>query len=131
MVDLENPPSINEDIDCYLTKSEKTNLVAALRLVFSRSVFAKKCRQRNKSKTVGVRGGMRIDCQICGKPFKPNEIELHHKIAIVEIGKHYYEYSLDDLVSRLWCGYSGILAICKSCHAIITATQREERKKND
>jgi len=110
------PKIPDDDAECYITKKELTNVISALREQFARSVFAKKCRAKRISKTKGPRGGVRYDCDSCGKALAAKDTELHHVDEVVEIGKHYYSYSLNDLIARLWCGFKGILLLCHDCH---------------
>jgi hypothetical protein len=110
---MEIPP--NED-QCYVTKSEFTNIIAAIRVQFSRSVFADKCRALRISKTKGPRGGTRYDCDDCHMPLVKTKTELHHIAEVIEIGKHYYDYTLNEIIARLWCGLKGVALLCHKCH---------------
>jgi hypothetical protein len=131
MVDMIDFSSVTPDEESYMTKSEYSAIISAMRRIFSRSEFAKEVRRRAKSEETGPRGGIMTNCSICGKAFKPKEIELHHEPEVVEIGKHYTDYTLDELKARLWCGYGKLIPLCKSCHSKITAEQQEERHRID
>jgi hypothetical protein len=117
--------------ECYLTKKEYSKITGALRQVFARSEFAKQCRERRVSKIKGSRGGKRYDCDNpkCNVVMTAQETELHHITEVIEIGKHYYDYTLNEIVARLWCGFKGITLLCHDCHAVITKEQNEERKR--
>lgn len=128
-IDLIDFSDLEEEVKPYITRSEHSKIAGALRKVFARSEFAKKIRQRAISDSVGPRGGVLIKCEKCGRDFSPKDIELHHDPEVVEIGKHYYDYTFDELISRLWSSYDGIVAICKDCHKAITKEQQQERNE--
>ena len=119
-----------EEESCYLTKKEYTKITGALRKVFSQSVFAAKCRELRVSKTKGPRGGKRYNCDNpnCDVVMVAGDTELHHITEVIEIGKHYYDYTLNEIVARLWCGVKGITLLCHDCHAVITKEQNALRQ---
>jgi hypothetical protein len=120
----------DEDAECYLTNKEYDKVVASLRKVFSQSIFAKKFRHSKLSEEKGPRGGARYNCDDCHQPFEAKETQIHHRKEIVEIGKHSWDYTLNEILARLFCKFKDMLLLCKPCHYNnYTKPQNLERKR--
>jgi len=117
-----------ENNEPWILNSEWYKLLQAMRQTFSRSEYVKAFKKTKKSKKRGARNGVRYDCDICGKDFSPTQVEAHHTIEVIEIGKHYTEYTFDEFWHRLWCHMSELQLLCKKCHQTITDEQNEQRK---
>lgn len=119
---------MKQDNEPFIYNTEYYSLLQSMRQTFSRSEYVKRFRASKKSKAVGKRSGVRYSCDVCGKDFAPKDTEVHHIHSVIEIGKHYSDYTLDEYWHRLWCPLTELQLLCHTCHESITQDQQLQRK---
>lgn len=79
-------------------------------------------------KKVNVKTGrvaQHYKCADCGGSFPAKDVAIDHIEPIVPITGF---TSWDDIISRALCEKSGFQVLCKSCHAIKSKKENEQRK---
>ena len=66
-------------------------------------------------------------CADCGKLFPQKDVVADHIEPVVPVTGF---TNWDDIIRRMYCEIEGFQALCKECHKIKTAQEREERKKH-
>lgn len=117
----------NMEDDQYILNKEWYALLRAMRKCFSQSEYVSRFRSKHISTNTGKRGGRLYVCDGCNKDFQSKDTEVHHINPVVELDKHYTDYTLDEYWWRLWCPTSELQLLCKTCHSEITAEQNKKR----
>ena len=110
---------------------QRKNIMGGLRKVWSRS--PKRAAIINSSRhptEKGPRGGTRYVCNICGKPFGSNDLEVDHVIEVIEVGRKSKDMSWDEIIARMFNSpKENLQAVCKTCHKAKTDRVNAERRK--
>ena len=108
-----------------ITAKERGLIRSALRKIWMWSDVRKGVKQRAKV-------GGQYFCEMCGCAVKYNQMDIDHIHAVgATPGSRLAteETTWDSFISRLFCPPSNLRAICKACHAGITAKQRAASSK--
>lgn len=118
------------------SSKERGLLKGAMRRVFSRSDL----RKTAIAKTVII-GYVNKDrprvkkwsiCNNCLQDIPTYQMEVDHVEPLIPLNRSLEDMSWEEVVDRLWCEESNLVAICKDCHKDKTkreAKQRREYKK--
>lgn len=75
-------------------------------------------------------------CPECQQLFPQKEMRVDHRDPVVPINHDWPErphawlgYDWNELLQRLYCELDGLLAICKGCHDIKSAEERQLRNQ--
>lgn len=63
------------------------------------------------------------ECEKCGELVK--EFDIDHKEPVIELGKSYTDYTLDELEARINCNPLNLWLICVICHDEKTALEKK------
>lgn len=81
--------------------------------------------RRWPEKTTALRAARRsrgiYECAMCHNLFKPKEIELDHKVPIVDPNQGFTTW--DDYLMNLFCKAEDYQVLCITCHAAKTMTE--------
>lgn len=108
-----------------ISAKERGMIRSALRKIWMWSKVRKQVKARSKV-------GRAYICEMCGASCKYNEIDIDHIEAVgATPGSRLADANVtwDTFISRLFCPPSNLRAICKVCHAKVTASQRKAAAK--
>lgn len=69
----------------------------------------------------------KVKCAICDGLFEPNEIEVNHKIPVIDEIKGFEDWTV--YIQRLFCETSNLECLCSPCHSRLTLIQTKKRNK--
>ena len=110
-------------------KRNRYQIIGQMRRLFSYSPLAQEVREKALSEEKGVRGGKRFNCNVCGKSYPTAQVFVDHIEPLIEIGKNYYEYTLEEIYQRMFCDISNLQLICKECHHDKSQNENKGRKE--
>jgi hypothetical protein len=105
-------------------KSKKINRNTWVKGVLRSASF--RWRPRNEAMVRARVERGKYKCEICEEIFGPKEIQLDHKIPVVDPKKGFTTF--DDYIERLFCDVDGFSAICVACHDAKTRLEDEMRQ---
>lgn len=79
-----------------------------------------------KNKSTG-RMAKHFKCAHCKKHFPAKGVEVNHIIPVVPVTGF---DSWDGIIARMFCPKEQLEVLCKPCHKLVSAKEREERKKH-
>lgn len=115
-----------------ITAKERGLIKGALRRAFSRSELRKEVVEESKIDYTDV-NRPRVKkwsmCPTCLTATPTYKMQVDHCIPLIGITETLEELSWDDLVSRLWCDKSNLLAICIDCHKRKSKEENKARRE--
>ena len=118
--------------------NEKSRLISALKRTFRLHPLMKEVLTEakieldpllKKDGTPSKRKNVRFKCNKCKKLFTYKNVQVDHKIPVVEIGKSYQDYSLDEIWERIRCKKNNLQVLCKPCHSIKSTAENQKRRE--
>lgn len=117
-----------------ISAKERNLIKGAIRRVFSRSELRRQAVER--SIVPGLKSEQRprvtkwSQCPRCDDYTPTYLMEVDHHEPIVPVDSQLDAMSWDEVVDRIWCVLSNLIAICKPCHKIKTKQETAERTRN-
>lgn len=115
-----------------LTKKDLALIKGALRRAFARSDLHRKVldsanvQHEDKSRPK-VKGWRR--CPQCKKIDAQSYFVVDHILPVVKPGKHYWDYSVQEMADLIWSEETNLQPLCKiPCHEAKTESERLERE---
>lgn len=68
----------------------------------------------------------RYKCAYCGNIFGPGEIELDHRVPVINIRTSFTNW--DDYINSLFCDSSNFAVTCRPCHSSKTMIENSLRQ---
>lgn len=65
---------------------------------------------------------------MCKEPTPTYLMEVDHVEPIIPLDSALEHMTADELIDRIWCISTNLLAICKPCHKIKTKTESQTRR---
>ena len=81
----------------------------------------------NKDGSVSKRPAVWYTCNSCNNLTK--KVDIDHIEPIIEPGKTYKDYTLDEILARLDCSVDNLQVLCQDCHKEKTTEERKRRRK--
>ena len=112
---------------------ERNLLKGAIRRVFSRSELRRKA--LSESTVGGYKDVTRPRvtkwsvCPRCGQMTPTYQMQVDHIEPVIKVNETLDDLTWDQLVDRIWCKISNLVAICKPCHKVKTKQENAERRK--
>jgi 5-methylcytosine-specific restriction endonuclease McrA len=66
-------------------------------------------------------------CAHCKKHFPAKGVEVNHIIPVVPVTGF---DSWDGVIARMFCPKEQLEVLCKPCHKLVSAKEREDRKRH-
>ena len=101
-------------------KAPKSQIVGAIRRVFSMSALYKHVKGKALSEEVGVRGGKQCVCSRCGGSFPWSKCSVDHFEPVIEYHRCAEDMTYDEIINRMWCAQSNLNLLCSECHELKT-----------
>ncbi len=127
---------MKKEVDIY--NIPRSRIIGEIRRQWFRSPHYKACLNRIVSDKVGVRGGARVDCVVCGVDIPKNKASVNHLEHVIPLDKNNRDLTLDEIAERMWCDIEDTEIMCKECHKkqskkenLIRKKHRDERKRQD
>ena len=110
-------------------KIPKSQIIGAIRRIFSMSTLYKHVKNKALSDEVGVRGGKMCICNVCGKSSPWSKCSVDHRETVVPLDSSAEEMSFDLIISRMWCSQDNLQVLCEECHDLKTLAENNIRKE--
>lgn len=114
-----------------ISAKERGLIKGALRRVFSRSELRRAAVDASRIEHEDA-GRPRVKkwsrCPVCSQPTPTYLMEVDHVVPIIPVDSSLEQMTADELIDRIWCDASNLLAICKPCHKIKTKTESANRR---
>ncbi len=114
-----------------LTAKDRGLIKGALRRVFSRSDLRKQALEASRVEHVDptrLRVKKWSRCPSCASYTPTYLMEVDHVLPVIPIDSTLELMTADELVSRIWCDATNLLAMCKGCHKIKTKAENKARR---
>lgn len=114
-----------------ISAKERGLIKGALRRVFSRSDLRRSAIDASRIEhedPARPRVKKWSRCPVCNNPTPTYLMEVDHVIPIIPVDSSLEAMSADDLINRIWCDASNLLAICEPCHKIKTKAESANRR---
>ena len=116
------------------TNPKERNLIkGAIRRVFSRSELRKQAIDASRVEGYTDPNRPRVTkwskCPECKQMTPTYLMEVDHVKPVVELDSTLEEMTWDELVNKIWCDITNLVAICKPCHKIKSKAEAKERRR--
>jgi 5-methylcytosine-specific restriction endonuclease McrA len=98
---------------------------SALRQAFQRYPVKQQVKSANRKAVTGKRHKWLYTCAHCDQAFKDKEVQVDH---IIPAGRLNSFKDLPGFVKRLYCEPGDMQILCRPCHAVKTASERNKRR---
>jgi len=113
---------------------ERGLIKGAIRRVFSRSELRRQALDASRvqhTDSTRPRVTKWSKCPNCNE-FTPTYLmEVDHVIPLVGITEKLEDLTWDQVVERLWCDVTNLMALCKRCHKIKSQEENKLRRLNN
>ena len=109
-------------------KVPKSQIIGAIRRIFSMSVLYKHVKGKSLSEEVGVRGGKQCVCKQCGKSSPWSKCSVDHVDPVIPYDRCAEEMTFDEIINRMWCDQDNLQVLCESCHNEKTQAENVVRR---
>lgn len=121
-----------EFLNTQLTNKEKNLIKGALRRIFSRSDLRRKAVDNSTIPGYSDNTRPRVKkwslCPECSTHTPTYQMEVDHISPIIQVQETLDMLDMIQLVDRIWCSLSNLIAICKPCHKIKTKLENKQRR---
>ena len=83
---------------------------------------------KNRAKQLARVARNTYRCAACQKLYGNSQVHIDHIAPVVDPVRGFVSW--DEFIARLFVEVEGFRCLCESCHAEVTAQQREVRKAN-
>ena len=115
-----------------MTAKERNLVKGSIRRVFSRSDLRRKVLELSLVKhedSSRPRVKNWAKCPLCKEFIPKSYMQVDHISPLIKLTETLDDLTWDEVVDRIWCHESNLMAICETCHKAKSKAENKERRR--